>query len=438
MPRFINPVPQYLNSAGDPIVSGEMYFYEIGSVTPKDTYLDAELTIPATNPVLLNADGRLPDTYLLGSYRTVLSEPSTGQIWERDNVGSELSEGYGSEWNSTVTYNIPDVVLYNGSYYQSLTNNNLNNEPSDTSTDWITANYITAESGVSLWESTIQYKANKSITNVGGVLYRCLIDDVGTNPVGDTSGVWEPESKAGAADKINWPTMSMGTDAEHDINFSEGTILSKGGASSMSITATTKQIDAAWSEGDNAGGLFSSVVAANTTYHAFIIKKDSDGSVDAGFDTDKDAVNIPSGYTSYRLLFSFYTDGLANIVPIYQSCDYFGLVDRVMDVSTINPTNTANIVSLSVPNGRESLKLDAVFSMSSSTEASLLVTSLNESDSVTTITNFTLNVSPSGQRTQVRVIKPVNALGQIRYRSNVNNLGFLRIFTEGWNDDRSE
>ena len=95
MPRFINPVPQYLNSAGDPIVSGEMYFYEIGSVTPKDTYLDAELTIPATNPVLLNADGRLPDTYLLGSYRTVLSEPSTGQIWERDNVGSEFSDGYG-------------------------------------------------------------------------------------------------------------------------------------------------------------------------------------------------------------------------------------------------------------------------------------------------------------------------------------------------------
>jgi len=136
MPRFINPVPQYLNSAGDPIVSGEMYFYEIGSTTPKDTYLDAELTIPAANPVLLDADGRLPDTYLSGSYRTVLSEPSTGQIWERDNVGSEFSDGFGSQWNNTVTYNVPDVVLFNGVYYLSETNNNLGNEPSSSSSDW--------------------------------------------------------------------------------------------------------------------------------------------------------------------------------------------------------------------------------------------------------------------------------------------------------------
>ena len=146
MPRFINPVPQYLNSAGDPIVSGEMYFYEIGSTTPKDTYLDAELTIPATNPVLLNADGRLPDTYLLGSYRTVLREPSTGDIWERDNVGSEFSEGYGSEWNSTVTYNIPDVVLFNGVYYVCQTNNNLNNSPSSTSSFWSVQNLGSYES----------------------------------------------------------------------------------------------------------------------------------------------------------------------------------------------------------------------------------------------------------------------------------------------------
>ena len=136
MPRFINPVPQYLNSAGDPIVSGEMYFYEIGSVTPKDTYLDAELTIPATNPVLLNADGRLPDTYLLGSYRTVLSEPSTGEIWERDNVGSEFTDGYGRAWNSTVTYNAPEVVLYDGVYYMSLTNNNIDNTPGPNSVSW--------------------------------------------------------------------------------------------------------------------------------------------------------------------------------------------------------------------------------------------------------------------------------------------------------------
>ena len=173
MPRFINPVPQYLNSAGDPIVLGEMYFYEIGSVTPKDTYLDAELTIPATNPVLLNADGRLPNTYLLGSYRTVLSEPSTGQIWERDNVGSEFSEGYGSEWNSTVTYNIPDVVLFSGSYYQSLTNSNIDNLPSSSPGNWASADFIPDDTGDNLKGSDLAQLTNTpNFTNgiqIGGV-----------------------------------------------------------------------------------------------------------------------------------------------------------------------------------------------------------------------------------------------------------------------------
>ena len=136
MSRFINPVPQYLNSAGDPIVSGQMFFYEVGSTTPKDVYLDAALTIPAANPVLLNADGRMPDTYLLGSYRTILSEPSSGEQWERDNVGSEFTDGYGRAWNSTVTYNAPEVVLYDGVYYMSLTNNNIDNTPGPNSGNW--------------------------------------------------------------------------------------------------------------------------------------------------------------------------------------------------------------------------------------------------------------------------------------------------------------
>jgi hypothetical protein len=113
-----------------------MFFYEVGSTTPKDVYLDANLTIPAANPVLLNADGRMPDTFLSGAYRTILIEPSTGEQWERDNVGSEFSDGFGSEWNNTVAYNIPNVVLFDGVYYLSEINNNINNQPGPNSSAW--------------------------------------------------------------------------------------------------------------------------------------------------------------------------------------------------------------------------------------------------------------------------------------------------------------
>ena len=174
MSRFINPVPQYLNSAGDPIVAGQMFFYEVGSTTPKDVYLDAALTIPAANPVLLNADGRMPDTYLLGSYRTILSEPSSGEQWERDNVGSEFSDGFGAEWNSTITYNIPDVVLFDGNYYQSLTNNNVGNSPAIGGSNWevftlptkVTTTVLT--SSVAAWEPNPLTKSIEFVAIGGG------------------------------------------------------------------------------------------------------------------------------------------------------------------------------------------------------------------------------------------------------------------------------
>ena len=173
MSRFINPVPQYLNSAGDPIVAGQMFFYEVGSTTPKDVYLDAALTIPAANPVLLNADGRMPDTYLLGSYRTILSEPSSGEQWERDNVGSEFTDGYGAGWNSTVTYNVPDVVLFDGKYYQSLTNNNVGNLPSSSTGNWASADFIPDDTSDNLKGSDLAQLTNTpNFTNgiqIGGV-----------------------------------------------------------------------------------------------------------------------------------------------------------------------------------------------------------------------------------------------------------------------------
>jgi len=186
MSRFINPVPQYLNSAGDPIVSGQMFFYEVGSTTPKDVYLDAALTIPAANPVLLNADGRMPDTYLLGSYRTILSEPSSGEQWERDNVGSEFTDGYGSEWNSTVTYNIPDVVLFDGVYYVCQTNNNVNNQPSSTSSEWSVSNL--GAIGSNLIDNA-QFKVRQRGNNDGGAgLGGVFIDRWITRPLSQTGG----------------------------------------------------------------------------------------------------------------------------------------------------------------------------------------------------------------------------------------------------------
>lgn len=69
---------QFLDGNGDPYDSGAVFWYEAGTSTPKDTWVDEAESAPAANPVLLDSDGR-PDhgsgpaaMWLRGSYKMVL------------------------------------------------------------------------------------------------------------------------------------------------------------------------------------------------------------------------------------------------------------------------------------------------------------------------------------------------------------------------------
>ena len=77
--------------------------------------------------------------------------------------------------------------------------------------------------------------------------------------------------------------------------------------------ALTKQIDAAWVAGDNAGGLFTGSVAADTFYYCFVIENLSTGVVDAGFDPSFSSPTLPSGYTKKDYRGAILTDGAGNI-----------------------------------------------------------------------------------------------------------------------------
>ena len=118
-----------------------------------------------------------------------------------------------------------------------------------------------------------------------------------------------------AADFSQWPSITInGSDTAHDIDFTAGRIADTTGAELLVLaSAMTKQIDAAWSAGNNQGGLFSGTVATSTTYYCFLIEANADQSIDCGFDTSSTAANIPAGYTKYRRIASFQTDGSANI-----------------------------------------------------------------------------------------------------------------------------
>ena len=104
-------------------------------------------------------------------------------------------------------------------------------------------------------------------------------------------------------------------DADHDITVAVGKMRDTTNAYDLALDAAmTKQIDASWAAGTNQGGLFSGAVGSNTIYFKHLIRKDSDGSIDWGFDTSATAANIPAGYTAYAVMGYERTDGSANIL----------------------------------------------------------------------------------------------------------------------------
>ena len=88
-----NGKQQFTDITGRPLLGGKVYFYSVGTQTPKNTYRDAAETILNTNPVILDARGQA-SIYGTGPYRQVLRDFFGNQIWDQvvpDAAGEFIS-----------------------------------------------------------------------------------------------------------------------------------------------------------------------------------------------------------------------------------------------------------------------------------------------------------------------------------------------------------
>jgi len=238
--------------------------------------------------------------------------------------------------------------------------------------------------------------------------------------------------------------LSNDTDDNHDINITSGECAASTGETLNLASEITKQIDATWAAGDDAGGLFSGTVANNTWYHVFLIRKDSDGTIDAGFDTSVTAANIPSGYTAFRIVGSVLTDGSANIIVFSQKGDEF-LFRSVDDFATTNPGTAAVLPTLSTPLGIKCLAIIDfhIFDNTASSPAShLLITSPDQADQAPSSAVFTSKIVAAGADDGSQDISKkirTNTTSQIRYRLDASNADIsVRCTTHGFVHPRGQ
>jgi len=217
------------------------------------------------------------------------------------------------------------------------------------------------------------------------------------------------------ADSSHAPILSNHpADLEHDINFSAGVIADSTAAVLINYdTDIRKAVDSDWEEGDNLGGLASSVtLAANQTLYCFVIAK-LDGTVDAGFDIEIDASNLlsdASDFVHYRFIGSILIDSSLNIRQFNIFGDTVILTNSIVEGSNLVVSSFAT-VALSVPLG---INVEAILDI---TTVDGVITGPNGMDVPATFSVRMLDI-PAHSYTQnaggqVRII--TNLLGQIQW-----------------------
>ena len=209
MSRYINPVPQYLDGAGNPVCLGKLFFYESEQNILKTTYLDQVQTIPNTNPVLLDTAGRTPNTYYSGSARVVLKDCDGLQIWERDPVGGENSFADFGKWLNYISYDTDDIVELSGKFYIATTDGNQGNDPSLT----IGSNlYWTPINFLKLYNSTTTYSVGDIVNTGNGALWASQTDaNLNNEPIADSGVNWIPTVTGAKIPEIAINTLAITT-----------------------------------------------------------------------------------------------------------------------------------------------------------------------------------------------------------------------------------
>lgn len=77
-----NAKTQFIDANGRPLVGGKVYSYFVSTETEKDTFQDPALSIPNTNPIILDSYGEA-SIWGTGAYRQVLKDKDDQLIWDQ-------------------------------------------------------------------------------------------------------------------------------------------------------------------------------------------------------------------------------------------------------------------------------------------------------------------------------------------------------------------
>jgi hypothetical protein len=440
--RFVLPSQQPVQATGLPYAGGQLFFYLTGTSTPTPTYSDSLLTIPNTNPVILDSAGDAGNVFLNPSivYKVVLEDANGNLVWSFDPVTpNALGTITALLWGATTT---------------GVANAQL-----------ATSSGFSAQSGQAIVAVAGFSNSGPMTLNGGtGPLPVYLASETGPEPlvggevvVGNLYvWVYNPyyNSNAGGLQLLN-PSASI---APVQWNYIGGLTLSNDGTTPNSVLdiaagsandstnfyviqlgAFTKSTAGAWAAGSGANGMGDGLtIAASTWYHVMLAE--NGGAPDIWFDTSVTGANKPSAILGsyYRRIGSFKTDGSSHILAFTQRGNEFLWTTPTVDVSGATITATPALKTLaSVPLG---LEINALFNASANATAGassgLLIYPPDASGSIAgntwSLYGTTQNTIAAGQF-NIRT----NSAQQVEMVISGSNM-VVYVTTNGWIDLRGQ
>lgn len=197
MSRLITVHDRYFDDDGSILTGGKLYFYETGTLTPKTTYSDEDLTTPNSNPVILDAWGIQGDVWYEGKARVRVYNSNDVLVRDMDPVyavsgggggggsGSFIDNDVWRWYTASVSYSENSLVVSptTHKWYQSTQDDNLNNSLTNTT-------YWKEIGPIFIWNTLHTYQTNY-FAYYSGLLYRSRTDsNTGNNPISDKTN-WE-------------------------------------------------------------------------------------------------------------------------------------------------------------------------------------------------------------------------------------------------------
>ena len=228
-------------------------------------------------------------------------------------------------------------------------------------------------------------------------------------------------------------------DAAKDLDIAVGAAQDDGNAVNIVLAAAlTKQLDAAWAVGTNAGALdgtesVGGTPDASTWYHIWLIRRSDTGVVDVLASESATAPTMPTNYDQKRRIGAVLFDATPDILPFYQWADEFYWKTRVGNIDDATPSLSAINFTVTTPLGIETLGIITAFVRDSST-SNIVINSPDDVDVAASDANSDIGAAASSGTNEIR--RKTNTSSELRYRSDDATVTSFIITTLGWVDPR--